>query len=170
MSESFAKIARSGAVVSDCGKYRYRLTRRWSDGPTLTFVMLNPSTADADFDDPTIRRCVNFAKREGCGGLLVVNLFAFRATDPKNLPTGEDRFGPLNHQYMDAAIRVTDGPVIAAWGLGGADAGAAVIERYGDAMSCLGKTKDGHPRHPLYVKKDAPLAPLLASQIVEGEA
>lgn len=71
------------ATISECGRYRYRLTRRFADGPCATFVMLNPSTADETIDDPTIRRCRNFAIREGCGGLVVVNLFAYRATDPR---------------------------------------------------------------------------------------
>src|SRR5689334_20041621 len=80
-AQAQSEIVKS-AVLSPCGLYRYRLTRRWGDGPALLFVMLNPSTADATEDDPTIRRCTGFAKREGMPAIEVVNLFAWRATDP----------------------------------------------------------------------------------------
>ena len=75
----------SSAVLSECGLYRYRLDRRWADGPTCGFIMLNPSTADAEVDDPTIRRCIGFAKREACGALIVVNIYPLRATKPADL-------------------------------------------------------------------------------------
>lgn len=137
------------AVISPCGQYRYRLDRRWGDGPTLGFIMLNPSTADAEIDDATIRRCMGFARREGCGGIQVVNLFAYRATDPAHLLTVADPIGPENDLY----VRSLKGPVVAAWG-------AHPMARkgfFGRHLLCLGKTKDGYPRHPLYVHRDAPL-------------
>lgn len=108
----------AGAEISDCGRYRYRLWRSWGDGPRLPFVMLNPSTADADQDDPTIRRCVGFARRESYVGIEVVNLFAWRATDPKDLADTPDDiiFGfPRNVDVLERLM--ADHPVVvAAWG------------------------------------------------------
>lgn len=168
------------ATLSDDGRYRYDLTRTWEPpageirrGRAL-FVMLNPSTADAEVDDPTIRRCMGFADREGCGELAVVNLYAFRTSKPAELwaarDSGIDIVGPLNRHTIarHAAIaRTTGSPIIAAWG-SGVPAGAAdvrqVLKVLGDAgVKALGLTKDGHPRHPLYVKGDAPLVPFEAS-------
>ena len=88
-------LTHSTAVISQDGLYRYHLERRWSDAPFLTFVMLNPSTADAEIDDPTIRRCVGFSKREGAGGIAVVNLYAFRATSPADLRQASAPYGPV---------------------------------------------------------------------------
>ena len=157
---------KTGAVISDCGLYRYRLERRWGIGPAMGFVMLNPSTADANLDDPTIRRCIGFAKREGCDALMVVNLFAFRATDPKNLPADQtDAIGPFNLAHIQVAVDVIKGPLVAAWGAHKvANKIAGVItHHFGHRLMCLGKTKDGCPRHPLYVKADAPLIPFGAA-------
>ena len=150
------------AILSDCGLYRYRLTRRWADGPTCGFIMLNPSTADASQDDPTIRRCIGFARRENCGALIVVNLFAYRATKPIALLDASDPVGPhADHHLLDAIAEV-DGPLIAAWGSWNRGTRAADVKAMiGRHCVCLGKTNDGHPRHPLYVKGDAPLIPLL---------
>ena len=153
----------NSAIMSECGDYRYCLTRRWSDGPTCGFIMLNPSTADADRDDPTIRRCISFAKREGCGGLIVVNLFAFRATSPKEMMCAYDPIGPENNWNFKLAIEEIDGPIIAAWGNDGAflGKGAAVAWRHGGVLKCFGHTRSGQPKHPLYVPGDAPLIPLV---------
>lgn len=158
------------------GIYRYDLQRRWRvDGPLLTFVMLNPSTADASSDDPTIRRCIGFAKRDGFAGIRVVNLFAFRATDPDVLLHLEDdvRTGPRNVAAIEAAIdaAVADrAPVVAAWGSWWRDHAKPGrmtrpnVEAMARAkvwnLSCLGVTKDGEPRHPLFVRRDAPLVAL----------
>jgi hypothetical protein len=95
-----------GATLSDCGRYRYRLWRRWADGPTVLFVMLNPSTADADVDDPTIRRCIGFARSWGAGALEVVNLYAWRATQPAELkaavgPVGEYPWQPHVRHHIN---------------------------------------------------------------------
>ena len=164
MTDPFYRF--SDAVVSACGKYRYTLEREWADGPTATFVMLNPSTANAFEDDPTIRRCRQFAAREGCGGMTIVNLFAWRATKPENLPRDvATRFGPLNADYVHGAINAGRGPVIAAWGSWRPyreprnDPGAWLLERYPDLL-CLGVTANGSPRHPLYLAGDTPLQPL----------
>lgn len=150
----------AAAVLSDCGRYRYELTRKWNESlPALTFIMLNPSTADATLDDPTIRRCIGFARAQGFGGLRVLNIFAFRATDPADMKAALDPVGPTN----DAVIRDTfmralaDGaPIIAAWGVHGAHMGReaavrALAAECGVTLMCLGTTTDGHPRHPLYV-------------------
>lgn len=152
--------ANSSADISECGLYRYTLRRTWASGPSCTFIMLNPSTADADNDDPTIRRCISFAKREGCGSLLVVNLFAFRATKPEDMAKAEDPVGPENARYLDEATRNPFDTCIAAWGAHpmAQKAGQELADEY-DLM-CLGKTKAGAPRHPLYVKGDAPLISL----------
>lgn len=145
------------ADLSDDGLYRYRLTRRWGDGENVaTFIMLNPSTADADLDDPTIRRCVGFAKREGCDALQVVNLFAYRATTPAVLRTVADPVGSENDEYLRRAID-SPGLRIAAWGVHGRADRIVVVKSAGAALHALGTTKDGHPRHPLYVRRDAPL-------------
>jgi len=153
----------SGAILSECGRYRYRLDRRWGPGPVMGFIMLNPSTADASQNDPTIRRCIGFAKREGCGALMVVNLFAFRATEPKAMMVADDPRGPENMQHVVEALNIIDGPLIAAWGTGGAHmrAGEKMAEWIGWRLQCLGVTKGGHPKHPLYVKSDAKLMTLL---------
>lgn len=155
----------SSAIISDCGRYRYRLDRRWADGPTMGFIMLNPSTADADKDDPTIRRCIGFAKREGCGALIVVNLFAFRATKPTALLDAEDPVGPDADDHLLTAIQHVDGPLVAAWGVWGrGHRPGDVTAMIGKHCVCLGKTRDGHPRHPLYVRGGAPLIPLISGQ------
>lgn len=149
----------SGAHISPCGLYRYRLDRRWEDGPTCGFIMLNPSTADAEKDDPTIRRCISFAKREGCGALVVANLFNFRATKPEEMAAAANPEGPDADLRLLETIDDVDGPLIAAWGAHwmAKDRGAYVSAMIGHQLCCLGKTKDGQPRHPLYVRADAPL-------------
>lgn len=153
------------AVLSLDGVYRYRLGRRWGDGPSVTWVMLNPSTADADVDDPTIRRCIAFTESWNFHALTVVNHFAYRATDPKALRQVEDAIGPANWRHVREAI--TEGQfTVAAWG---AHARSMPWWRYtpdvadlaakaNRPLRCLGTTKDGSPRHPLYLRADTPLA------------
>ena len=148
---------RSDALISPCGLYRYRLSRTWDDRlPGVCFVMLNPSVADASVDDPTIRRCLSFAASWGCGAIHVVNLFAFRSTDPDLLTDATDPIGPDNDHHILAAT--TSGQrVIAAWGAVGRKyrEREAVVKKMlragGVRVECLGLTKDGCPRHPLYV-------------------
>ena len=144
-----------GAIISDCGTYRYALSRRWDDGPTATFIMLNPSTADAERDDPTIRRCVGFAKALGCGRLVVGNLYAYRATKPADLWTAADPVGPENDATL-RAMAYTDGPLIAAWGANArSDRVEAARVILGSSLMALGLTKTGAPRHPLYLPASA---------------
>lgn len=153
-----APPARSAAVISTCKRYRYRLSRHWDAAlPLCAFVMLNPSTADGTRDDPTIRRCVGFARAWGCGGLVVVNLFAFRSPRPSDLAIVPDPVGPENDTHVldvcqDAAI------VVAAWGAEpvARDRAEHVVQLLaGVRLECLGKTKGGFPRHPLYVPTTA---------------
>lgn len=161
----------AGAVISSCERYRYWLHRSWLGGEGWTvFVMLNPSTADATEDDPTIRRCIRFAKDWGTHGLIVVNLFAWRATDPKNLPTNRyEAEGPENHAYITQACELAGqyfydehgkqrrpGKVVCGWGahkMANQQVPTVMswIEAAYGTPRCLGNTKTGAPRHPLYV-------------------
>lgn len=161
---------RRTAVISPDGLYRYWLARRWDHGPTATFVMNNPSTADGHQDDATIRRCIGFAKREGCAGLVVVNLFALRSTDPDALLTAADPHGPENMRHLRDAIGDAK-TVIVAWGAWYLSHSAKLGKRrarpsieslardVGVGLYCLGTTTHGEPRHPLYVPADTPLEP-----------
>lgn len=153
----------STAVMSPCGLYRYRLSRIWNETAyTLPFVMLNPSTADASLDDPTIRRCIGFARREGYGGIEVANLYAFRATSPDDLWKAADPYGPENDQHLSDVARAATGygvPIVCAWGIHGGRNNRPIVlmQQVGALLKCLGRTKDGYPRHPLYVKGDQAL-------------
>jgi hypothetical protein len=153
---------RAGAVFDPTGAYRYVLWRRWDAfRPGVTFVMLNPSTADADRDDPTIRRCLGFARAWGFGGLLVVNLFALRAASPRTLRTAPDPIGPRNDGFLARAARDAH-TLIVAWGDGGVlgGRGEAVLRRLPQIPFCLGTTRAGQPRHPLYLPARAVPVPL----------
>src|SRR5690348_16717742 len=103
------------ATISYCKRYRYRLGRRFGDGPTLMFVMVNPSTADADQDDQTIIKCIGFAKRAGYARIVVGNKFAFRATDVRRLREAVDPIGPENDEHLRAMMADAD-CVVAGWG------------------------------------------------------
>ena len=134
------------AVLSEDRRYRYCLSRSWGRGERMAWIMLNPSTADADVDDPTIRRCRSFAKAWGYGGLEVVNLFAYRATNPAALRLhGEAAIGPDNDAVIVKAT-FTAGIIIAAWGekgrLLGRDASVLALLRrfYDGSIYCLGTT------------------------------
>lgn len=148
-------------------RYRYTLERVLNPlhpEPTVLFVMLNPSTADEREDDPTIRRCIGFARSWGAGRLRVVNLFAARATDPREMKAMDDPVGPGNDQWIAHEIANAE-TVVAAWGTHGAyrDRAADVMAMLpGVDWQCLGTTKDGHPRHPLYVAANTPLRAFLA--------
>lgn len=153
----------STARLSADGLYRYSLTRTWgAGGDVATFIMLNPSTADATVNDPTIRRCIVFATSWGCSGLAVVNLYALRATDPKDLWKVADPVGPDNDQTIaDFLFSSQSWPVVAAWGANAKpDRVSQVLALPGAAnLRALGVTKDGAPRHPLYMRSDAQLSP-----------
>jgi hypothetical protein len=158
-------VVEKAARFSDCGTYRYYLSRHWGAGEALLFVMLNASTADCYDDDPTVRRCIDFARRQGYDGLGVLNLYGLRSTDPKALLTAPDPVGPDNDDYLRLSLteRVRRGlPVVAAWGVNASpDRVAQVLDLVpGVDWRCLGHTKAGAPRHPLYVRGDQPLIPL----------
>lgn len=186
-----------GATISLCGRYRYRLWREWrlrpvqaqwdmweeedsspcvdgagaqiGDPLSCVFVMLNPSTADGCEDDPTIRRCIGFAKRLKFDRLEVVNLFAHRATDPRELLAlghDDEPVGVNNERHVSRALDHA-GLIVCAWGAHGGHLGQdetmlGWIERHnyrGAPVVALGLTKDGYPRHPLYLKADSPTIP-----------
>jgi len=157
---------RKSAVISPCGLYRTRLERIWDAScPPLVLAMLNPSKADAEIDDPTIRRGMGFARREEAGGLVVVNMRSLRATDPKELLRADDPTGPYNPGALTMVIleALTDGrKIVCAWGAHPmaepAGTGFVMMARAaGVPLWSLGKTKGGHPRHPLYVPASQPL-------------
>ena len=154
-------VITGSAGLSRCGRYRYWLRRSWD--PALAqcaFIGLNPSTADAHLDDPTLRRCIGFAKHWGYGSLLLVNLFAWRATDPRDLLRAEDPVGAQTDLWLRRATQES-ARVIAAWGNGGqlCDRGRTVSKRF-DSLYCLGITAMGMPRHPLYCRADTTPIPL----------
>lgn len=165
------KYATTMAVISQDGRYRYRLGRDWDlrSKRRAVFVMLNPSTADGHVDDPTIRRCVGFAQALGCSGIEVVNLFAVRSTDPEGILAASDPVGPDNDDEIRTVFDQDDNfPVIAAWGAWGSKTALVenrirevckLAEGAGQQMSALKVTKDGSPGHPLYLPKSSILLP-----------
>jgi len=158
------------ATFSECGRYRYSLTRIWGDGKTLLFVMLNPSTADGLQDDPTIRRCIGYARRSGYTGIAVGNLYALRATNPAMLLAHDEasRRGPENFFSLAGLAKFAqlgNSPVICAWGafpetLGRTDLAVMdLFKKIGVKTLCFGKTKNGSPRHPLYLSNNVASEP-----------
>ncbi len=148
--------APSVANYSDCKKYRYDLTRVWDpEGRKVLFVMLNPSTATEVQNDPTVERCERRARALGFGAFRVCNIFAYRATDPKDMRAQADPVGPLNDAAIREGVDWAD-EVVAAWGAHGEhlERGAAVealLRETGTRPKHLGLTKAGHPKHPLYI-------------------
>jgi hypothetical protein len=152
---------KSSALFSECRRFRYTLLREWDASlPKVAFIGLNPSTADETQDDPTIRRCIDYAKRWGRGGLLMLNIYAYRATVPADMwraqKQGSDIIGgtrnwikALQGYYNDSGCDL----VIAAWGLHGKKRGPEVIRQWAGLM-CLATNTDGSPKHPLYLKAD----------------
>lgn len=136
--------------------YRYTLGRQWGIGGRAVFVMLNPSTADEHQEDPTIRRCIGYARDWGFGSLTILNIFALRSTDPRALLTSLDPVGPGNDAAIVSLVRGSD-MVVAAWGAHGRlkNRGECVrdmLSREGFALHYLKLTNDGQPGHPLYLK------------------
>lgn len=150
----------ASAELSACGRYRYALHRRWADGAELVVVGLNPSTAAASHDDPTTRCCVRMARSHGCGGLWLVNAYAWRSRDPTQLRRVDDPVGPECDTHLErvvAEVSSRGGTILLAWG---ARVPAGRASRLYDAVVaasadrvpvCLGLTRSGEPRHPLYV-------------------
>lgn len=155
------------ATVSACGQYRYSLRREWSNGGRIVlFIMLNPSTADAEVDDPTIRRCIALAKRWNFDALEVVNLFAWRATDPRQLSKCANPIGEGNNEaIMKAAERSSQ--IVCAWG---ANAYAKPMALRVKALLnhlplwAIKMNADGSPKHPLYAKTESNLV-LLSGEL-----
>jgi hypothetical protein len=161
------------AVISPCTNYRYELSRTWDESKKpVCFIMLNPSVADATIDDPTIRRCVGFARAWDKGGIIVVNLFAWRATDPRSLYklSKSEAVGPENDKHIIAACLRSD-LHLAAWGTNGKLcrrdvevihlANQVIVgQGVGSGIKALKVSKDGHPMHPLYLRAD--LKPAIA--------
>lgn len=141
------------AIFSPCRRYRYVLWRDWIGGAgTVIFIGLNPSTADEENDDPTIRRCIGFAKAWGFESLCMLNLFAFRATNPQAMMAADDPVGPENDQFLAQHIGACE--TIAAWGAGGWYRGRGpFIHDIYPQLKMLRLTKGGHPCHPLYLPK-----------------
>ncbi|MBM1689776.1 DUF1643 domain-containing protein [Sulfitobacter geojensis] len=148
--------APSTAVYSDCERYRYSLTRVWDVAqPKVLFVMLNPSTATEEANDPTVERCERRARHLGFGGFRVTNIFAWRATDPRDMRAADDPVGPDNDATLRDGTAWAD-QIIAAWGVHGAHRGrgpqvAQLLQALDRPLFHLGLSKDGHPKHPLYL-------------------
>lgn len=159
------------ATFSPCRTWRYALTRTWNpDLAATVWIMLNPSTADAFQLDPTIRRCVAFAKQWNTGGVVVLNLFGLRSTQPAALRAVDDPVGPDNDDMI--AREAVGGRVVCAWGVHGRLYSrdrrvAALLHNNGVQPWCLGTTKDGQPKHPLYVPGDT--QPVEYSRLPVGE-
>lgn len=148
--------APSTAVYSDCERYRYSLTRIWEpDGKRVLFVMLNPSTATEVQNDPTVERCERRARHLGFGGFRVTNIFAWRATDPRDMRAADDPVGAENDLAITEGADWAD-QIIAAWGTHGTHRGrgpevARLLQGLDRLLFHLGLSKDGHPKHPLYL-------------------
>jgi len=143
------------AEFSPDRRYRYALYRTWDEEKSkVLFIGLNPSTADESVDDPTIRRCKRFAFDWGYGGLIMANLFALRATDPKTMMADPAPVGPYNSDWLVRLYREAE-TTVAAWGnYGGLLNRDKIVMGFLPKMKCLGLTKQRHPRHPLYVQAD----------------
>lgn len=159
------------AVFSPDREYRYKLTRIWDESkPVVLFIGLNPSTANENLDDPTIRRCIGFARSWGYGGLLMGNLFAFVSTDPRKLyQSGLNTIGEHNDDFlcsMNAEAAIT----VIAWGSFGKALGNRPSWVFSSLknLHCLGMNQDGAPKHPLYLPANTRLRSLEVSEVVNG--
>lgn len=161
------------ALIDPTGKYRWWLSRTLEsrEGVDLrgwaVFIMLNPSTADAKLDDPTIRRCMGFAYDWGCSHLSVVNLFAIRSVHPMAVYVDADPVGAENDEWILSETGKGSKAIVAAWGAHGMFRGRAaavcsLLAKAGRTVGHLGTTKDGYPRHPLYLKRTAQVEPMTA--------
>lgn len=148
------------ASFSRCGQYRYSLSRYWNEQrPGLLYIGLNPSTADARHDDPTIRRCTNLADSWGYGAFTIANLFSFRATIPAELKQAADPVGPATDRVLKRLASNAD-TIVLMWGNHGAfkNRDIAVLRKFTDRnLYCVGRTRSGAPKHLLYSPRDARL-------------
>lgn len=150
----------SGALFSDCRRYRYLLWRRWDERPPLVFICLNPSTADEQTNDPTNRRTIGFARDLGFGGMIMANLYAWRATQPKDLFKADDPIGPDNDRYLAALSEYT---LVGGWGNHG-HRPERLNALAGFKLHALKVNGSGAPAHPLYLPKGLTLAPYTIAQ------
>ena len=162
------KFSKSGAVFSDCRKFRYALWRMWDGNKPLVMIIgLNPSTADEKVNDPTITRCISFARSWGYGGVCVTNLFGFRATSPTRLKAHHDPIGKENDAWVhemakEATIKV------AAWGNHGKFLNRSLeILPSLDQLHCIKMNKSGEPAHPLYLKAELKPVPMIPRQLAK---
>ncbi len=151
-------LVNKNAIFSDCRKYRYALSRTWNGKKkTILFIGLNPSTADEKIDDPTIRRCIHYAQNWGYGSLLMVNLFAYRATLPSELKNVKNPIGNDNDLHILELSKKAD-LAVAAWGNEGTLLNRdKVVKKLIPNLMCLKINKSSQPTHPLYQKKDLKL-------------
>jgi hypothetical protein len=146
---------RTLAEFSLCRRYRFALWRRWGSGPQVLFIMFNPSTADETADDPTIRRCIGFARSWGFGSLAVGNLFAFQTSRPGEIRTSAEPIGTGNDGWL-VRLQAESALNVAAWGIHGCFLGrGSVVRSILPDLHILRLTKHGEPQHPLYMPRDA---------------
>lgn len=155
------KIIRSTAEFSPCRRWRYSLFREFDSGSgTVAFIGLNPSTADETTNDPTVSRCLRFAHAWGFGQMHMLNIFAWRDTDPHGMKAAGDSVGPNNDRELRRTALSAD-LVVACWGVHGAHLGRGEYvanQLLADVpLQCFGLTKEGHPKHPLYLRADSTL-------------
>lgn len=148
----------AGAIFSDDRKHRFKLWRIWQPEPRMiVFIGLNPSTADETTNDPTVRRCINYARRWGYGGMFMANIFAYRATDPADMKAAADPIGEHNDSFLNSMVAECE-TAVACWGTHGAHRERhAEVTGFLSGLKCFGKTKEGFPRHPLYLPNTAQL-------------
>jgi len=148
--------AESIAIYSPCERYRYALTRVWAPaGKRALFIMLNPSTATEVQNDPTVERCERRARALGFGAFRVLNIFAWRDTDPRHMRAAADPVGPANDATIIDSLPWAD-QVVCAWGTHGAHLNRGpqvetMLRATGAPLHHLGLSKGGHPKHPLYI-------------------
>lgn len=160
MSDDTLPIVHKSAELSYCRNYRYALWRTWDNSkPRVMFIGLNPSTADETQDDPTLRRCMNYAQAWGFGGVSTANLFAYRATEPTDMKKAKCPIGDQNDKWLKQLVTESN-LVIAAWGNDGSFLNrSAQVRQFLPELHCLKVNKSGEPAHPLYQKAD--LSPML---------
>lgn len=140
-------------------EYRYTLQRIWdSSKPKIAFIGLNPSVADERIDDNTVRKCINIARRDGYGSMVMLNAYSYRSTDPKALTTQPNAVGTHNDHHIAQACRTAD-KVVVAWGNHATDDRHATLLKVlkGYELWCFAENNNGKPKHPLYVSLKAPL-------------
>ena len=162
------KFSKSGAVFSDCRKYRYALWRMWNEHKPIAMIIgLNPSTADQTRNDPTITRCINFASSWGYGGVCVTNLFGFRATAPTELKAHHDPIGKENDAWVHEMAKGA-AITVAAWGNHGKFLNRSLdILPSLDQLHCIKMNKSGEPAHPLYLKAELKPVPMIPRQLAK---